>query len=370
MTKHVSPLRPGWIISPRGDLLAFTGSIAAAFLLIAWAAAQGSLHEPLSPLLFLLLVAAIDVGHVYATAFRVYLNPAELRRRPGLYLGLPLIAYAAGTLLYSHGPLVFWRSLAYLAVYHFIRQQWGWMAIARRRAGESERADRLLDQAAIYACTLYPLLHWHTHLPAPFDWFLAGDFAPLPPWLLPIGLALHILVLGLFATRQIQRWSNGQGVNWAKLHILVCTWVSWFVGIVWLRSDLAFTALNVLAHGVPYLAYVWVLEHQRSKDAPGILALVFVPRLAFLFLALLAIAGIAEEWLWDRSVWHEYPALFPGPDWHLSRGTLGLLIPLLALPQATHYLLDGWIWRGHKLPRSSSTGRPDSVPPGPRPARN
>lgn len=337
--------RSGWILGPRGDALAFGGSVAAALALIAWFASRGQLHAPVSPLLFFVLVACVDVGHVYATAFRVYLDPAELRRRPGLYLGLPLLAYGAGVMLHSHGPLVFWRALAYLAVFHFVRQQWGWLAITRRKGGETGALDFQLDRAAIYACTLYPLLHWHTHLPAPFDWFLAGDFAPLPAWLDPLGLALHAGILGAFALRQGQRLARGQGVNWAKVQVVATTWIAWYVPIVWLRSDLAFTALNVLAHGVPYLAYVWHLERGRHARSPGRLAWLFTPRFAAAFLVLLALTGSAEEWLWDRLVWHENGTIFPGPDWFPPAPWLGFLVPLLALPQATHYLLDGWIWR-------------------------
>lgn len=347
-SRESGALRPGWILSPLGDALAFGGSVAAALALIAWFAARGQLDEPVSPLLFFLLVACIDVGHVYATAFRVYLDRAELRRRPGLYFGLPLLAYGAGVMLHSHGPLVFWRALAYLAVFHFVRQQWGWLAIARKKAAET--ADFQLDRAAIYACTLYPLLHWHTHLPAPFDWFLAGDFAALPPWLEPLGFLLHAAILGAFALRQIQRLASGQTVNWAKIQIVVTTWIAWFVPIVWLRSDLAFTALNVLAHGVPYLAFVWQLERRRHAHSPGRLAWLFSPRLALAFLALLALVGALEEWLWDRAVWHENGAIFPGPEWFPGPTWLGFLVPLLALPQATHYLLDGWIWRSNARP--------------------
>ena len=223
MNASAKPLGSGWILGPVGDALAFSGSVLAGLGLVAWAALRGQLEAPVSPLLFLLLVAVIDVGHVYATAFRVYLDLPELRRRPALYLGLPLLAYAGGILLYSHGPMVFWRVLAYLAVFHFVRQQWGWVAIARRRAGEHSLLERRFDQAVIYACTLYPLLHWHTHLPAPIAWFLAGDFAPLPAWLDPLGFSLHALLLGAFVLRQLQRGLQRQGINWAKVQIVATT---------------------------------------------------------------------------------------------------------------------------------------------------
>ena len=73
---------------------------------------------------------------MWSTAYRVYLDPAEMRRRRGLYLAIPLLAYVAGVLAYSLGPALFWRVLAYVAVIHFVRQQYGWLALYRRRGLE------------------------------------------------------------------------------------------------------------------------------------------------------------------------------------------------------------------------------------------
>ena len=46
-----------------------------------------------------------------------------------------------------------------------------------------------------------------------------------------------------------------------------------------------------------------------------------------------------------RLIWHDHGALFPGPSVELGRALKSLVVPLLALPQLTHYLLDAWIWR-------------------------
>jgi len=58
-----------------------------------------------------------------------------------------------------------------------------------------------------------------------------------------------------------------------------------------------------------------------------------------------------EEGLWDGLVWREHASIFgifsvlPTVS---RRELLAVLIPLLSLPQATHYVLDGFIWkRGH-----------------------
>ena len=57
----------------------------------------------------------------------------------------------------------------------------------------------------------------------------------------------------------------------------------------------------------------------------------------------------AEELLWDRMVWHDRPWLFgdaPDRSWLAP-----ILVPLLAVPQLSHYVLDGFLWRRRSNPR-------------------
>jgi hypothetical protein len=54
--------------------------------------------------------------------------------------------------------------------------------------------------------------------------------------------------------------------------------------------------------------------------------------------------AVCEETLWDRLVWHERPEYF-GEVFPLSALTLVFVVPLLAVPQITHYVLDGFVWR-------------------------
>ena len=187
----------GWILGPWSDALVFSGPIVFGLGLVALGHHLGVLGTDVPPWAFALLIVGVDVAHVYSTAFRVYLDPEERARRPGLYYGVPLGCFLGGVLLHAQGSEVFWRVLAYLAVFHFIRQQWGWMAYTRRKAGEGDEG-LWVDKLAIYATTIYPLLHWHTHLPQPFEWFLAGDFVSLPARLDPYGHVLHWALLALF----------------------------------------------------------------------------------------------------------------------------------------------------------------------------
>ena len=74
--------------------------------------------------------------------------------------------------------------------------------------------------------------------------------------------------------------------------------------------------------------------------------LVVLPLLMIWFLA------YTEEMIWDRVRWHERSWLF-GEGW--SVGSWEILVPLLAVPQLTHYILDGFIWKRQASPQLDSS---------------
>ena len=323
-------------------------------LLLAGGARLGLLDGDLPVPLWLLLVVGVDVAHVWSTGWRVYADPEELRRRPALYLGLPAAAYAAGVVLFTAGDLVFWRVLAYLATFHFVRQQYGWVALYRRKSGENAEEgaawERRLDAAAVYGATLAPLVFWHARLPRRFHWLIAGDYAAgLPAWAGPAALATFGVIAVLWAAKEARRFVTGLPVSWGKVLVVVTTALVWHLGIVVFDSDYAFAVTNVLAHGVPYFGLVLLSARSSAaaRAAAGRKPVLadFGARHAALFLAPLLLLAFLEEWGWDRLVWHENGALFPGGAIDPGPLLLSLVVPLLALPQATHYLLDAWLWK-------------------------
>lgn len=338
--------RGPWLVSARWDVAVFGGSALLAFGLLVFGRLTGAVAGAVPPWAWIATVLCVDVAHVWATAYRVYLDPEEMRRRPALYLGIPVAAYVAGVLLYSGSAALFWRALAYVAVLHFVRQQYGWVALYRRRLGVRSTLDRVLDDAAIYSATLFPLVYWHAHLPREFEWFIAGDFIPgLPKEAADVLLPVHLAITAAYAARQLQLLWTGRPVSPGKNLIVATTWLSWYVGIVVLNSDYAFTVTNVFVHGIPYLAFVWMWGRARFAETRATVARAFRPHAWPLYLAPLLLAAWIEEWGWDRLVWHERASLFPGPAFLPGPALLALLVPLLALPQATHYVLDAWVWR-------------------------
>jgi hypothetical protein len=329
-----------WLFSPAIDLCTFLGSALLALGLLAIGGWLGWLESTTPQWLWVVAILMIDVAHVYATGFRVYFDRDELRKRPWLYGLTPLLALAIGLAVYSESSTVFWRLLAYLAVFHFVRQQYGWVALYRSRGKETGRLGWWIDVTAIYLATVYPLVHWHCNLPRQFYWFLDGDFAHLPAqidnFLEPIYWFALLAYFARSAHRGIVKgqWNPGKDI------VLLTTAVCWYVGIVAFNSDFAFTVTNVIIHGVPYMVLVyWYGSKKRTPTStPGNQ----LRRLGS-FLGLVWLLAYFEELLWDVGVWHERSWLF-GTAWELGQLET-LLVPVLAVPQITHYVLDGFIWR-------------------------
>ena len=296
------------------------------------------------------LVLGVDVAHVYSTMYRTYFDPEEFRRRRMLYILAPSLGFLGFVVLYSLGAMVFWRVLAYLAVFHFVRQQYGLMMIYRR----ADPGPKWLDMAAIYAATLYPLLWWHCH-GRHFTWFIDGDFFQLhAPVLANAVFPVYAAVLAAYAVREVSRRRHA---NIPASLLLASTAASWWVGIIALDSDLAFTATNILAHGIPYMALIWL--YGRGQRRP-----LFTVRWLPLFAAVPIGLAWIEEGFWDGFIWTEHPVLFR-PFTILpvigDSDILVWLVPLLALPPITHYILDAFIWRSRTGWKQTLFGSMDNI---------
>jgi hypothetical protein len=344
MSRLLAPSQ-SWLFGQGVDLAVFVGSVLAAVGLVLAAPALGVAGDT-PPWAWVLLVVCVDVAHVWSTLFRTYLDGDELRRRPGLYVAAPLVAYLLGVLAYLVSPGTFWRLFAYTALLHFIRQQYGWVALYGRKARASE-TERFLDAAAVYAATLGPVVWWHAHLPRAFWWFVEHDFVSgLPEWVASVALGVHGAVLAAWAGFQVLRVARGEGLQVGKVLLVLATWGAWFGGIVLARDDFAFTAMNVLPHGVPYFVLLFRYARGRlAEGGPGWLGASLVRAGPPGFLLVLLALAFGEELLWDWFVWHEHGALFGESGLVLPADVLALVVPLLALPQATHYLLDAFIWK-------------------------
>lgn len=301
---------------------------------------------------WVILVLFIDVSHVYSTIYRTYFDGGTFRKQSRLFIWAPILAWVAGVAAYAAGPLVFWRILAYMAVYHFVRQQYGFLRIYSRKE-TAGKFSRSVDALTIYAATIYPLLYWHLQGPMPFNWFIPGDFfyiAAGSSILHLLGMVYAAIVI-IYLLKEMKYSIQQRWVNIPKQLLVLGTMLSWYFGIIYFKGDLTFTLLNVISHGIPYMALVWAhgrKQYHMSAGGNKFLQAVFSNKGILLFLGLIALFAFVEEGLWDGFVWREHTRFFslfrqlPEVEDDLL---LMLLVPLLAVPQVTHYVLDGFIWK-------------------------
>ncbi len=355
-----------WLSSAKFDIVAV---IAPAFVssLLVLIFRQQLTDSPTLPLwAWVSIVLMVDVAHVYATLFRTYLSPRALHRNATLLIAIPISCWGVGCLLYSINGLLFWRVLAYLAVFHFIRQQYGFTAIYSRKDPPEVRKYGWIDRLVVYSATIYPLLFWHTHLPRKFDWFIEGDFiSGLPEVASALGFAVYVAAATIYISKELWVFKSSGFFNVPKNLLIVGTALSWWVGIITVNSDFAFTLTNVLSHGIPYMGLIWLYQRPTERkesplstescaEKPTALenkltaCTTFILSSLPIFVAFLILLAYLEEGFWDGFVWREHSQLF-NAFWHLPAiidpTILAFLIPLLALPQSTHYVLDGFIWR-------------------------
>ena len=96
------------------------------------------------------------------------------------------------------------------------------------------------------------------------------------------------------------------------------------------------------------MALIWMYE--RKKTSAQNKKRFYIPAMIPVFLGILILFAWVEEGLWEGLVWGDHAAFFPGfsglPSVRDSP-LLAIVVPLLAVPQLTHYILDGFIWKVH-----------------------
>jgi hypothetical protein len=337
MKSHVQP----WLSNPLKECIFIIAPALFPVLLVFVFNDYFVSHE-VNTVWWILLVLCVDVTHVYSTLFRLYWDKQTFNTYKRTLIFIPVIAFVAGLCLHYYDSVIFWRVLAYVAVFHFVRQQYGFMRLYSRKDSPST-LNRTIDSLSIYNATIYPLLYWHLHATDQLGWFIKGDFIQLN--IVEYGsifTVIYFIVFAVYLIKEIVTISRNGWLNIPKNLIMLGTYASWYVGIVAFQADLIFTLLNVVAHGIPYMALVWI--HGEKKTPSNF---TFNIKGVGVFIGILLLLAYIEENLWDRIVWNDHPELFPlfsGLSFQ-NPFLLSIAVAILVLPQVTHYVLDGFIWR-------------------------
>ncbi|MES2774878.1 MAG: hypothetical protein V4722_11875 [Bacteroidota bacterium] len=307
-------------------------------------------NAELSDSWWILLILLVDVAHVYSTLYRTYFDGQTFQRQKALLTSIPFFAFVAGVVLYSISSIFFWRLLAYTAVFHFIRQQYGFMRIYSRKENIPAWCKKV-DIFTIYYATIFPILYWHLSSPRNFNWFIAGDFLQVKSaFLLNCFYVVYIAMIVVYVIKELWLIGKTRKCNVPRIAIITGTILSWYFGIVYFNGDMAFTLLNVVSHGIPYMALVWIhgIKNKEALPRKSFLNRVFSRYGIILFLLIIFLLAYLEEGLWDMMVWKERDTIFTffaSQKMNVSSTLLNIIVPLLALPQITHYVIDGFIWK-------------------------
>jgi len=349
-----------WIMSKSGDLLLWFAPVWLLwFVFFSNATYFESIDLPIWA--WVVFILGFDVSHVWSTIFRTYLDKDEFKSHKKLLILSPLIVFGISLILLNISALVFWRVMAYVAVFHFIKQQYGFLMLYKFKAKE-KRKQFISDKFIIYFSTLYPIVFWHFNSQSSINWFGENDFIKLtlihdnPGLQNTIFLVcnlLYWLIIGLYFILELKHFKT-KTVSIPKLLWVFTTAINWWFAIVYFNSDLIFSITNVVAHGLPYISLIYFYKMKKEHIVTQ-QPVKLKKRLKFLVILLLTIISIAmvEEYLWDMLVYRDhyefFDSILPYSFEELtSNWALILVVALLALPQQTHYLVDGFIWKFNK----------------------
>jgi hypothetical protein len=299
-----------WLTNARHDVTWYIGSaivgwLYAGLILLAVSRLADPLHDALGvirlgglhiPLTLQLLVYGswaflLDAPHLFSTLARTFLDPEErrVRRRelwvswlffllgPTLVLlpyGLQMLAPALPVAILPLGAVLFTVFFRLWAYYHVVRQHWGFVALYRRKHGETDRAGQRLDEWVFY------LLLW-----SPLVMFLSGSFYALTPGMPALGLeslrvgplgvapALHLIAwaaflgaLLVYLWQQVRLWRQGTPLNGPKL-LLLAAIVPLHLATFsnpWLAAML--TPIVTVGHNLQYHRIVWNYGQSTYKS--------------------------------------------------------------------------------------------------------
>jgi len=301
--------------------------------------------------IWVVFILGIDVTHVWSTIFRTYLDKEEFNNHKTLLILAPIIAFILLFGIAREAVTYFWNILAYLAVFHFMKQQYGFFALYTAKAKLKKHHRIFKDKWVLNFSMLYPVIFWHLS-DRNFVWFVDGDFFSTSfqfPWRIIFESIYWFAMIGWLIEEIVLIQKKVNTLSFGRILWLLTTLFNWYLGIVFFNSDLAFTLTNVVAHGVPYLSLVifYQIQKHKFKKTLTLSKMIWIISSIITFSFLLA---FGEEYFWDMFINREKTSFFTNiliyPMESVAHSTWQIVaLVFLSLPQVTHYILDGFIWK-------------------------
>lgn len=345
----VSTKNQNWLFSKKLDLFGLFLPVWICWG-ICFALPEQSLEKEFPLWAWVAIILLIDVSHVWTTIFKSYLDKDSRKHHSYILKVTPLLVLISAFALATASELWFWRVLAYLALFHFIKQQYGFLALYKAKHNDWQPKKIFKDKWVLYFSMIYPVIFWHLNPDRNFNWFVDGDFysASITPsiWIYT-NIIYFLILLAWIAEELYSKKQQNKPLIIGKLLWVASTALNWFLGIVYFNSDIAFSLTNVVAHGLPYIILIIFFtdkkDRTQGKSTPLLSRVVKIVALVF-------VLALIEEYCWDMLVNRDkqafFESLFAYPMTAIETPYLrALLIAILIVPQATHYILDAYIWK-------------------------
>lgn len=350
-----SNFRP-WLFSKRTDLIFLFVPIWLLWIFF-WLFGHKIQNMELPLWAWVVFILGFDVSHVWSSLFRSYAVNDEFQVHKKKLILTPILAFALSVLIMSFSIAWFWRIMAYLAVFHFVKQQYGFLALYKLRAGEQKKRF-ISDKWVIYVSTIYPIIFWHFNATTKFNWFVENDFLFFHSFfgnevqtVFQILNVFYWLFIGTWLFQEIKAKWKGEIVSTGKILWVLTTAVNWWFGIVYFNSDLIFSISNVVAHGLPYFVLIYYYGLKKKEVILNrVTSIKFRLNWFVILISTTLIAAFVEEYFWDMLINNEHFVFFEFVfKYHYSQVSelwqVVIIMALLSLPQQVHYVMDGFIWK-------------------------
>jgi len=328
-----------WIVSARDDLTWFIGPVLLCYALVAVYVTRAL---PFVPILAALLL--LDASHIFATFTRTYFDREERTVRWRLLAGVLVFLVIGPLVVFAGGYIPYFFLATVWALYHQLKQHYGFAVIYKIKNGDTEEVDNFLDRAFLLANFLGPLFVFVTRRSG----FLARADGRLKLLAGYAGYALLVVmavVSLVWLIRQVVRFSRGGLIDLPKYLLFVAVVpLMWVVMLSPFPYKLPMVVLMMLPmHTLQYHRLVWF--HNRKYSSPTAtrtrhgLAVIVNRRLITYAAVVIGYAVVFN--LSRRGVIAAF-----GESSIITQTVLALSIgPLLA-----HFYLDSVIWRVRRNP--------------------
>jgi hypothetical protein len=324
-----------WLRSPGFDLGFIFGCASIGLL----AGAITATWPALFVTVFVLDMWLLGYHHVGATFTRTAFDAESLKANRFFVIWLPFIVLATTvTIALVFGAWTLATVYFYWQWLHYTRQSYGVARIYRRRAGDDMARVDWSENAVIYVVPLWGILSRSSQAPETFLNLPIRTLA-VPPEIVEIAAIAAIVVVAVWAWRQVVAWREGRMAGAYVLYMLSHI-VVFATGYV-LIDDVNYGWLTInVWHNAQYIVLVWMANVNRFK-APE------AKRDGFM------------AWLSREERWPTYFLVCFGISsafYAVMQGTLtalgltALTVTLIAYQTLNfhHYVVDSFIWKVRK----------------------